>query len=71
MYFYNICFFISREEYGIQRDPYEDEIKLCNTLINYLQKFKVTEDEVEEPSKNPGKVLQWFVVRISQTYHIL
>lgn len=44
------------EEYGMQRDPYEDEIKLCNTLINYLQKFQVTEDEVEEPSKIPGVV---------------
>ena len=57
-----IFFFLFREEYGIQRDPYEDEIKLCNTLINYLQKFKVTEDEIEEPSKNPGKVWQCIVV---------
>lgn len=44
------------EEYGLQKEPYEDEIKLCNTLINYLQKFQVTEDEVEEPSKNTGVV---------------
>ncbi|XP_063418128.1 DNA ligase 1-like [Mytilus trossulus] len=44
------------EEYGLQKEPYEDEIKLCNTLINYLQKFQVAEDEVEEPSKNTGVV---------------
>ncbi|XP_076083777.1 uncharacterized protein LOC143054648 [Mytilus galloprovincialis] len=44
------------EEYGLQKEPYEDEIKLCTTLINYLQKFQVAEDEVEEPSKNTGVV---------------
>ena len=59
MIIYMFCILRFREEFGVQREPYEDEIKLCNTLINYLQKFQVNEEddvvEVEEVSKNPGK----------------
>ena len=29
-----------RDEYVERREPYQDEINLCNTLINYLQKFQ-------------------------------
>jgi hypothetical protein len=36
-----------REVYGTARVPFEDEMNLCNTLINYLKKFNTSCDEEE------------------------
>ena len=30
---------VNREEFEAQKQPYEDDICLCNTLIHYLQRF--------------------------------
>ena len=32
-------------EYELQREPFEDEKNLCNTLISYLQRFTNSEQK--------------------------
>ncbi|XP_033727367.1 centromere-associated protein E-like [Pecten maximus] len=41
----------SLEEYTLQREPYTDEINLCNTLIYYLQKYIQSSDDL--PQEDP------------------
>ncbi|XP_060069839.1 uncharacterized protein LOC132549887 [Ylistrum balloti] len=47
----------SLEEYTIQREPYTDEINLCNTLIYYLQKYIQTSDDQPQDDPPVGKGL--------------
>ena len=43
-----------RDEYVERREPYQDEINLCNTLINYLQKFQ-SQTEQEASADTMGE----------------
>ncbi|OWF34950.1 uncharacterized protein C458.02c-like [Mizuhopecten yessoensis] len=47
----------SLEEYAVQREPYADEINLCNTLIYYLQKYIQNQDDLPQDEPPAGKGL--------------
>ncbi|XP_069106116.1 uncharacterized protein [Argopecten irradians] len=47
----------SLEEYTLQREPYTDEINLCNTLMYYLQKYIQTSDDQPQDEPPVGKSL--------------
>jgi len=36
-----------REEFEASRDPYADEKLFCKTLIKYLQRFLLTDEEAD------------------------
>lgn len=52
-----------REVYGTARMPFEDEVNLCNTLINYLRKFNTATDETLEESDALPRASGWSLIK--------
>ncbi|XP_022318001.1 uncharacterized protein LOC111121140 isoform X2 [Crassostrea virginica] len=55
------------EVYGTARMPFEDEVNLCNTLINYLRKFNTATDETLEESDALPRASGWSLIKAAIT----
>ncbi|XP_048728032.1 uncharacterized protein LOC125645991 isoform X2 [Ostrea edulis] len=51
------------EVYGTARVPFEDEMNLCNTLINYLKKFNTSCDETNEETEPVARASGWSLIK--------
>lgn len=51
------------EVYGTARMPFEDEVNLCNTLINYLKKFNMASDETAEETESLPRASGWSLIK--------
>ncbi|XP_062566204.1 trichohyalin-like isoform X2 [Saccostrea cucullata] len=51
------------EVYGTARKPFEDEVNLCNTLINYLKKFNTASDETTEDTEPSPRASGWSLIK--------
>lgn len=43
--------------------PFEDEVNLCNTLINYLKKFNMASDEAAEETESLPRASGWSLIK--------
>lgn len=51
------------EVYGTARMPFEDEVNLCNTLINYLKKFNMASEETAEETDPVPRASGWSLIK--------
>ncbi|XP_061180517.1 DNA ligase 1-like isoform X2 [Saccostrea echinata] len=51
------------EVYGTARKPFEDEVNLCNTLINYLKKFNTAADETIDDTEPSPRASGWSLIK--------
>ena len=51
--------FIAKNDRNEDNDFTQNEINLYNKIINWVKKYNISDDKIQELIKNPGKILNF------------